>query len=184
MSGNIKRTRDVIFVGRLIPEKGAHVLIKALTILGGTATATFVGAGPEATRVGKEIANHGFCHCVRLAGQITGSALANQLNQHRVMVVPSLCHESFGIVALEGIACGCAVVGSDLGGLPEAIGPCGTTFPSGDAKALATVLQQLLSSVPAIKKLHANAAPHLGLHTPIAVARKYLDAFARPTAAT
>ena len=41
-----------------------------------------------------------------------GAALAALLNQCRILVVPSLWAEPFGIVALEGIACGCVVVGS------------------------------------------------------------------------
>ncbi len=43
-------------------------------------------------------------------------------------------------MALEGIACGCVVVGSEGGGLKDAIGPCGDTFRNGDAADLARVL--------------------------------------------
>ncbi len=42
-----------------------------------------------------------------------------------------------GIVALEGIACGCVVIGSQGGGLKDAIGNCGLTYPNGDVAALA-----------------------------------------------
>ena len=52
--------------------------------------------------------------------------------------------EPFGIVALEGIACGCAVVGTALGGLPEAIGPCGLTVPNADTSAMGRALRSLL----------------------------------------
>ena len=54
------------------------------------------------------------------------------------MVIPSRCAEPFGLVALGGIASGCAIVASDQGGLPDAEGPCGLYFPNRTAKALAT----------------------------------------------
>ena len=53
----------------------------------------------------------------------TNHDLVNQLNQSEILVVPSLWSEPFGIVALEGLACGCALLASDAGGLPDAVGP-------------------------------------------------------------
>jgi glycosyltransferase involved in cell wall biosynthesis len=98
------------------------------------------------------------------------------LNQHRILVVPSRWPEPFGIVAVEAIACGCVVVGSVEGGLPEAIGPCGLTFPNGETEALAGVLQQLLTNPNKLAALRANAAAHLAQFNRTHVARLYLDA--------
>jgi glycogen(starch) synthase len=176
------RDRDIIFVGRLIPEKGAHVLVEALAILrrvGVACAATVAGDGPARERLMKLIESCELGAWVQVIGQVNGSALARVLNQHRVLVVPSVCHESFGIVALEGIACGCAVAGSQIGGLPEAIGPCGVTFPAGDAGALASQIQGLLHSPGAIKKLRDGATHHLAPHRPRAVAQSYLNLFAK-----
>ncbi|HCN76524.1 MAG TPA: glycosyl transferase family 1, partial [Verrucomicrobiales bacterium] len=50
----------------------------------------------------------------------------------------------FGIVALEGAASGCVVVASDGGGLPEAAGPCGIIFESGNVENLARCLKTAL----------------------------------------
>jgi glycosyltransferase involved in cell wall biosynthesis len=91
-------------------------------------------------------------------------------------VVPSRWREPFGIVALEGIACGCVVVGSAEGGLAEAIGPCGLTFPNGDAQALANALSRLLENPAECDRLRQNAAAHLARFTPRHVAGLYLDA--------
>jgi glycosyltransferase involved in cell wall biosynthesis len=52
----------------------------------------------------------------------------------------------------EGIPCGCVVVGTNLGGLPEAIGPCGVTVPNADTSAMARALRSLLAD------LHAGRA--------------------------
>lgn len=172
------RTRDLIFVGRLIPEKGAHIVVEALGALrrlGERATATIVGDGPDRRRLTKLIEDRRLDGCVQLAGQVTGSGLARLLTQHHVLVVPSLHHEAFGVVALEGIACGCVVVGSKLVGLPEAIGSCGATFPAGDTESLAAMVRDLLRSPAAVEKFRAGAAQHLASHSADTVAQRYLE---------
>ena len=177
----VPRALDVIFVGRLIPEKGATVLVRALAILrqsGQSITAMLVGEGPERGPLGRELGSGALEKNVQFAGEVTGSRLAQMLNQHRLMIVPSLGEEGFGVVALEGIACGCAVIGSDAGGLPEAIGPCGTTFPMGNAESLAAKIRQLLGSDTEIVAFHVAAGEHLAKHRPSAVARRYLDLLA------
>jgi glycogen synthase len=80
------------------------------------------------------------------------------------MAVPSRWAEPFGSVALEGIACGCVVVGTHRKGLPEAIGPAGVTVASLDSAAMAQALKFLLL-------LH----PYLARHSLAVVARGYLD---------
>jgi glycogen(starch) synthase len=89
-------------------------------------------------------------------------------------LVPSVWHEPFGIVALEGIACGCAVVGTAGGGLPDAIGPCGVTVPNGDAAALAEAIAALLDDPDRIAAYRAAAPAHLARHRPRRVAEEYL----------
>ena len=84
-------------------------------------------------------------------------------------------NEAFGVVALEGIACGCVVVGSEKGGLPEAIGPCGATFPAGDTKLLAAMVRDVLRSRVAIEQFRAGAAQHLAFHSADAAAQRYLE---------
>ncbi|MDJ0708316.1 MAG: glycosyltransferase, partial [Leptolyngbyaceae cyanobacterium MO_188.B28] len=98
-------------------------------------------------------------------------------NQHQIMVVPSLWAEPFGVVALEGIACGCVVVGSEAGGLTEAIGPCGVTFPNGNAGELAQILKKLLEFPQNLAKYRASAASHLLRHQQTEVAKLYLQVF-------
>jgi glycosyltransferase involved in cell wall biosynthesis len=68
------------------------------------------------------------------------------------------------------------VVGSAEGGLAEAIGPCGVTFPNGDVRALANALSRLLEDPVECHRLRANAAAHLARFTPRFVAGLYLDA--------
>jgi len=114
---------------------------------------------------------------VTFAGAQTGADLARTFNAHRILVVPSRYEEPFGVVALEGIACGCLVVGSGGGGLPEAIGPCGLTFPNGDAKALADILEKLLRMPSERDRFLSAAAAHLANFQPRVIADRYLDLF-------
>ena len=107
-------------------------------------------------------------------GTRTGEELVEILNRHRILVVPSRYREPFGIVALEGIACGCVVVGSAGGGLKEAIGPCGETFRNGDAADLARVLGRLLRHPEMDEELPAARGAHLARHQAERAAAAYL----------
>jgi glycosyltransferase involved in cell wall biosynthesis len=116
---------------------------------------------------------------VTFAGVRRDEALVRELNRHKIMVAPSTYHEPFGIVALEGIACGCVVVGSERGGLREAIGPCGPTFPNGDAAALAECLRELLTDEGKIRAYRDRAPEHLARFTKQGVSEIYLKLLGR-----
>lgn len=173
---NIARSADLVFVGRLVSQKGLDVLLRALAILNRTGGAapglTVVGNGPERVALGQLTARLSLTPQVRFVGQQVGDALAGLLCAHAILVVPSRGEEGFGIVALEGIACGCFVIGSRAGGLPEAIGPGGVTFPVGDADALADAIQRALSAptpTPA-----ERVTEHLHQHARQAVADRFV----------
>jgi glycogen synthase len=175
----IERTGDLLFVGRLVSDKGVDILLDALGLLsaqGLTPGLTVVGDGPERPRLDEQARRLGVADRVDFTGTRTGEELVRILNRHRVLVIPSRYNEPFGIVALEGIACGCAVVGSAGGGLPEAIGPCGLTFPNGDAAALAVLLACLLTDPARGRELLRHAPEHLARHHSAAVGRAYVDA--------
>jgi glycogen synthase len=97
--------------------------------------------------------------------------------QHKIMVVPSTWEEPFGVVALEGIAAGCVVVALRSGGLPEAVGPCGILFKSGDVDGLASALKGLLAAPSTREKLMRESACHLRRFQPEVIARDYQGIF-------
>lgn len=101
------------------------------------------------------------------------------LNEIDCLVVPSVWSEPFGIVALEGIACGCLVIGSQGGGLKDAIGPCGLTYPNGDVAALAAAMRRVLDEPSLGTELRAKAPAHLARHSPQAVVDAYLQVMQR-----
>jgi glycogen synthase len=169
------RDKDVVFVGRLVSDKGADILIDALALLkakGIAISATIIGDGPEREALQRRARDA--VPSVTFPGSKTDEDLARILNAHRILVVPSRWPEPFGIVALEGIACGCAVIGSSGGGLPEAIGPCGRTVPNGDPQALANAVEELLSSAAERERFREGSAGHLAKFRRATVAERYL----------
>ena len=179
---DVVRDGDLIFVGRLIKEKGADVLLEALAILRNRnlkPRLTIVGDGPGKTNLTEKAGSLDLCGQVEFSGYRTGEDLACLLNGHRILVVPSVLPEGFPVVALEGSGCGCVVVASDAGGLKEAVGPCGLTFKSGCANELAVCLEGLLRNPARLVEFRSRAAEHLSVHSREYVAERYLSEFRR-----
>ncbi len=171
------RDGDLIFVGRLLADKGVDLLFEALVRLreaDSTPRLCVVGSGPAEAELRALAARLGLDAQVEFAGRLAGVDLAARLNRHRIIVVPSRARESFGLVAIEGLACGCVPVVARQGGLPEAIGPCGVSFAPGDAADLARCLAALLAPGADLRPLLAGAPAHLAQHTAQAVAAGYL----------
>jgi glycogen(starch) synthase len=170
----VPRDRDIIFVGRLVSDKGADLLLRAVALLKERkANLTIVGEGPEEESL-RARANE-LNLDVTFSGKKSGAELAMLLNRHQIIAIPSLWPEPFGVVALEGIACGCIPVGSEQGGLCEAIGPCGLTFANGDGEQLANRLQQLLTDSSLRETFRRVAPAHLKGSSAATVAHRYLE---------
>ena len=170
----IVREKSVVYLGRFVSDKGIDLLIRALAQLKILCPSlTLIGAGPD------EIALRRLAEdldvCANFTGPLGGEELVRELNKHMILVVPSLWEEPFGNVALEGMACGCAVLGSNGGGLPDAIGPAGLLFERGDVHDLCEKLRGLLTNVDLINTLLDKAPAHLANHTENVVAMRYLE---------
>lgn len=158
---------SLIYFGRLTQDKGAAVAIEAVSRLrqrGQAVHLTVLGDGPEAPRLRQLAAERQVEDVVSFLGEADGPRANQVLNDHAIAIIPSLVPEAFGTVALEAAASGCVVVGSDFGGLPEAIGPCGPLFPPGDVDALVDRVETLIAE-PALASGYREAAlAHLQSH--------------------
>lgn len=171
-----ERSRDFLFVGRLVSQKGCELLLEACRGLTRPFTLSIVGDGVEMKKLQAVVHRYGMQDSVSFLGLQRDEALARTMNRHRVMIVPSLGAEGFGIVALEGLACGCEMVVSDAGGLPEAVGGFGDVFPVGNAVALKTLLERHLAQ-PVTGTMSDDKVRYLHSRTAKNVAREYLDLF-------
>lgn len=178
-SGTGARHNDIVFLGRLVSDKGCDLVLRALAILkqeGLRPSFTVIGDGPEMPALKQLTAELGLTDQVDFLGAVR-EGRGRMVARHRIMVVPSIWEEPFGVVALEGIAAGCAVVASQGGGLPEAVGPCGILFPNGDVAALASALKELMTSPTLREQLNARRSRHLKNFQPEVVAKRYLEVF-------
>lgn len=134
----------LLFVGRLVPEKGLDAVLKALPIIianGINAKLVVVGEGPQ-RQVYEQMANdYGLRERVYFAGHIDDWTLRALYRIADVAVVPSK-FEPFGIVALEAMAARCPLVTTATGGLNEIVDDAGTgsKVPADDPNALANAI--------------------------------------------
>jgi glycosyltransferase involved in cell wall biosynthesis len=174
----VARDSELIFLGRLVSDKGVAVLIDALGLLarrGVRPKLTIVGDGPQRASLEERAGDAGVARQVNFAGRLVGNALVDQLNRHHVLVVPSVWQEPFGVVALEAMACGCVPLVANSGGLPEAVGEAGRVVPQGDHGALALAIDELLGDVGGLESYRAAAPTHLERHGRDRIARDYMQ---------
>jgi len=179
----VDRDGDLLFVGRLVTAKGADVLLRALPDVievRPRTTLSIVGSGPEESALRKLAESLGVERIVCFHGSKQGQDLAEIMNRHKILVVPSRSAppEALPVVPVEGIACGCVPVASRMGGLPESVGDAGALFEEGNAKELAKLLLRLLDSPELLDCYRALAGRHLRQFHPEAVADEYESHFA------
>lgn len=135
------------FVGQLIHRKGVDVLLAALAELPKDVHLTIVGDGPARPSLEELTRVLNLRDRVKFVGAQLPQAVPALMAQAGTLVVPSRT-EPLGIVALEGMAAGCVVVASRVGGLAELVrhGENGFLAPPDNAYALSQVLLDLMSA--------------------------------------
>ena len=131
------------FLGRLDRTKGIETLLTALgTLRDLPIDVVIAGRGQPAYEAELKAKAEGLP--VRFLGHVDPEGFFDGID---VLVVPSIWHEPFGRVVQEAFSFGVPVIGSEAGGIPEAIGDGGTgfLFPPGDADRLAAVLRRLVA---------------------------------------
>jgi glycosyltransferase involved in cell wall biosynthesis len=138
----------VLFVGRLSEAKGPDTLIKALSHLQNPPPVKIAGKGPFDRELEELIESLNLTDSVDLLGYVSEKRLEELYQDAKFVVVPSRWRETFGLVAVEAMAAGCPVIGSDQGALPEIIshGNNGRLFPAEDERALSQEITTLQDS--------------------------------------
>ncbi|MFH1835790.1 MAG: glycosyltransferase family 4 protein, partial [Methanobacteriota archaeon] len=152
-------TTNIIFVGRLVKEKGLDVLINALTKVGEKKDArlTVVGDGPLKEQYVKQARQLGISEKTNFKGFLTRENILSLLSETDMLVVPSLA-ENFPRITLEGMGAGVPVIASCVGGIPEQItdGVNGMLFSPGDHNELADKIIKLSSDPDTTEKMGSS----------------------------
>ena len=142
-----QRRFTIGYIGRLVPEKGVDLLLKAVSSLEEDVSVIIIGAGPQRGSLEQLAAQSGIEERVEFIPWIASSELPGQLRRMDALVLPSRTQsnwqEQFGRVLLEAMASGVPVVGSTSGEIPNVIGDAGLVFTEGDTEALAALLCKL-----------------------------------------
>jgi D-inositol-3-phosphate glycosyltransferase len=179
----------LLYVGRIAPIKGLDTLLEAvrrLRLAGRTVRLLVVGGEADEPRDGHEAgvralaARLGLAEAVTFVGPQPQEALRCWYAAADLTVLPSY-YESFGMVALEAMACGTPVIASRVGGLPTTIrdGLTGLLVRDGDAGALAARIARVLDD-PGLRRTLGRegvrwAAQHRWPCVAEAVGRVYAD---------
>ncbi len=177
---------SLIAVCRLQKEKGTDLAVRAVRALrdrGIPAHLTVVGDGPELTHLKALAASIRVDTCVRFTGSLDASNVNRELNSHSIFVLPSVWDEPFGIAILEAQGAGCAVVASNIGGIPEAVGGKGVLFTPGDVEAFIESIADLMND-PARRLELIPPLSHMRGRSVTAMSERYariLSSAARPS---
>lgn len=149
----------IVYVGRLSPEKGVEVLLRAFEIYGGShpdAYCILVGDGVERLKLEKQISEYKVKGRIRFLG--FRSDIKEIVSACNVLVLPSHS-ETFSLTTLQAFATGTPCIGSDVGGTPEQILDkfSGRLFPDNDEDALSRCLEEVIGDKERSAYYSANA---------------------------
>lgn len=162
VSPGIERSgHELLYVGRLEPEKGLLVLLRAmpeilaalpqarLTVVGGGSQLPELRALAERLRLGSR---------VRFVAKLPREEIVEHYARAALCILPSIWTENSPLVAYECLRSGLPMAGSRHGGIPELLeGGCGVTFQPGDSRDLARVVVDFLR-LPLSERERASTA--------------------------
>lgn len=140
---------ELIYVGRLFPAKGVHILIDAIAKMDDPSKVrlTVVGIGPSLNELKKQVQNAERPIDVKFLG--ARMDIQELLNTADFFVHPAILNEGFGITLIEAMACGVPCIAFNKGAIPEIIdsGRNGFIVQSDCAEALAAQLNACVSFI-------------------------------------
>lgn len=163
---------EVAFVGRMIRDKGADVLVEAirrlhrrdihLTLVGSAGFDPATPLTPYERYVREAAASLG--DAVTIQPSLPRRDVVKVLQRSDVAVVPSRWPEPFALTVLEGMAAGNAVVGSRIGGIPESLSGVGILVRPDDVDDLAAALEALADDPQLVARTAAACVAYAAEH--------------------
>ena len=141
-----QREMRLLFVGRIVPEKGLHHLLQAMPALGDDVRLLVNGDGPARAAAEAQARQLGIEGRVDFLGWTDQDKLAECYEKADAVAMPSLWPEPFGLVGIEAMSYGLPVVGYGSGAIPEWLtdGVTGHVVARGDIEGLARRARQIL----------------------------------------
>jgi len=175
-----EKINNIVFIGRLIKNKGCDYLIEAFKRLPENlkATLTIVGDGPEKINLKSQANNH---KDIKFLGLLTQNLIKELLNKAKVLCVPSIpvasgASEGLGLVFLEAQAMGVPVVSFNTGGIPEAVIHNKTGLLSTpNVETLASNISTLITNESLYRHFSGNAVKHVNSNFNIYLQTKKLE---------
>lgn len=171
----------IFFLGRHEPRKGLEVLLAALPDLPADLRVWVGGDGPQTAELQ---ARFGHDHRIEWLGRISDDERSARMRGCTVYCSPSVRGESFGMVLLEAMASGCALVASDLDGHRNVAtdGVDALLAPVGDAGALAKALRRVLEDADLRAELVAGGLRRAEELSMARLADRYVQIYAQAAA--
>ena len=175
---------DWLFVGRVVPSKAQHDLVKALwayrRLYDPTARLHLVGSTPSNRYLAvlrAFIADLGLQGAVRIAGEVSDAALAAYFDAADVYVSASL-HEGFGVPLLEAMHVGVPVVARSAGAVDGTVGDAGLLLDSAGPSVIAAAVRRVLTDRSLRERLAAAGRRQVAEHTLAGSGRRTVEAIA------
>jgi glycosyltransferase involved in cell wall biosynthesis len=160
------RAPRFLFIGRISPVKGLHVLLRALSTLPSGLPWELHIAGTDVTRAERRykkslIKSHPGAARIRWLGRLDRQQLGRAIDNCDLLVLPSICLEVFGLVILEAFSAGRPVVATRCGGPEEIVRHevDGLLVAPNDVTDLAESLRRLIEHPEEIRRLASNVQP-------------------------
>lgn len=162
-----ERRDRVVFVGRLSTEKGVGDLVSAWIAWGADAPElAMVGDGPLRAELQARVAALPYAAKVRFVGQVASHEAQRWIAESRLVVMPSVSFETFGMVLGEALAFGTPSAVSDVGPLPDIVahGEAGAIFRAGDAPHLLDTVRTMWNDQARLARLGQRARREFEAH--------------------
>ncbi len=148
------KKKEILFVGRLVPEKGVHLYVEAIKALAykqldwnfGLIGSFRLGDNKNVSLYPNEVIKKfkSIGSQAQFYGFQNQKFVEKKMKNASIVIIPSVWEEPFGLVAAEAMSSGACIVASKVGGIPEIIKDCGILIDNINHKKLSKEIQNLI----------------------------------------
>ena len=182
-----KKKKEILFVGRLVSEKGADLYVQTLRSIASTFPDWKFGL-IGSFRLGEHKNSNSYAHKVIKSYKEIGSQaifygfknqefVEEKMKTSSIIVIPSIWEEPFGLVAAEAMSNGISIIASKVGGIPEIIGDNGILIENINYQKLKKNLTELLQNRPLRERYQQKSWENFKLSS--ALSSRKLDVYRR-----